>query len=466
MWWNVSLQIDYVGDYCYLKHAEISTIKIIDTLLLLSCNGIIGYSDFVESKIKENYINIDSNEKKIIVGNLFSNNKVACIYGPAGTGKSYLARIISEIYKDSKKIYLANTNTAVNNMYRKVGGSISNFLTIHKYLKESFDCDVLFIDECSMVSNDDMLQILSKNQFKTLVLMGDIVQIESIEFGNWYKLAKAFLEGKTKNELSEMHRTTSEPLKLLWSKLRNKENVIDEILLQYGMVKDLTDESLFVRCQDEIVLALNYSGLYGINNLNNIMQENNHSKEVRLLSYKYKENDPILFTDNNQYAPILYNNLKGTIILLEDFDDKTIFTLSVDTVLDEMAVNDFQNIKLIEIKNGKSIIKLEIEKNFDSDKDEDKSNLVPFQIAYAVSIHKSQGLEFENVKIVISRDVDDEVTHNIFYTAVTRSTKNLTIFWSEDTQKKIMKKIIEKKSERDIGILSTKEGYKIRDKSL
>ena len=45
--------------------------------------------------------------------------------------------------------------------------------------------------------------------------------------------------------------------------------------------------------------------------------------------------------------------------------------------------------------------------------------MVPFQIAYAVSIHKAQGLEYESVKVVITEDIDEMITHNIFYTAIT-----------------------------------------------
>jgi len=59
-------------------------------------------------------------------------------------------------------IYIANTNTAVNNLYRKIGGNIDNFMTIKKYNKGFYSCDILFIDECSMVSNNDMITILSK----------------------------------------------------------------------------------------------------------------------------------------------------------------------------------------------------------------------------------------------------------------------------------------------------------------
>lgn len=464
--WHPDCKIENIGELYYIKEYEKTTIYILNSLIKLSSNGIVGYSEFVENKINEYNINIDSEEKKNVLFHLFENTKVACIYGPAGTGKSFLARIISDIYKDSGKIFIANTNTAVNNLYKKVGGDIHNFMTIKKYLKNNEGCDLLFIDECSMVSNEDMVKILQLNNFQSLILMGDIIQIESIKFGNWYKLAKVYLERKIINELNEMHRTSSKPLRLLWDKLRRKENVIDEILSQYDMIKELNDESLLTHNDDEIVLALNYNGLYGINNLNNIMQENNKNSLCKLWNYTYKINDPILFTDNNQYAPILYNNLKGKIVSFEEDDETIVFLLEVDTIINEMDLTTYEDLNLIEIKKGKSLISIKVDKKFDSDKDEDKSKLVPFQIAYAVSIHKSQGLEFSKVKIVICDDIDDEITHNIFYTAVTRSTSILQIYWSKETQIKILNKIMIKNSIRDIGVLASKEKYKIRDGNI
>lgn len=464
--WSPESKIENVGDFYYIKHAENSTIYILDQLIDLSRDGLTGYTDFAKARIEQDDITIDSLEKRDIVLSLFSNTKVACIYGPAGTGKSYLARIISDIFKDNKKLYISNTNTAVNNIYRKVGGNIKDFMTIRKYLDDSISCDILFVDECSMVSNDDMMEILSKKSFKCMILMGDIVQIESINFGNWYKMTKAFLKKNSINELKEIHRTTSAPLKLLWSKLRAKENVIDEVLFQYGMVKELNDESLLVSNEDEILLSLNYNGIYGINNLNNIMQESNKNASIRIWSYIYKIGDPIIFTDNNQFSPVLYNNLKGEIISFNDSLDQVTFTLSVNTILNEIDLDQFKDIKLLKVENGKSIITIKVDKKFDSDKDENKSKLVPFQIAYAVSIHKSQGLEFKSVKIVVSKDIDNEITHNIFYTAVTRSSENLTIYWSGDTQKRVLQRILMKYEIRDIGIFSTKTKHKIRNDNV
>ncbi len=72
----------------------------------------------------------------------------------------------------------------------------------------------------------------------------------------------------------------------------------------------------------------------------------------------------------------------------------------------------------------KSLIRFYVHKMKSADEDgEDNRTVVPFQIAYAVSIHKAQGLEYDSVKIVITDEVEELVTHNIFYTAITRAGK-------------------------------------------
>ncbi|MEU7713292.1 C-terminal helicase domain-containing protein [Micromonospora chalcea] len=61
-----------------------------------------------------------------------------------------------------------------------------------------------------------------------------------------------------------------------------------------------------------------------------------------------------------------------------------------------------------------------------SDTDDDSLNTaVPFQVAYAVSIHKAQGLEYDSVKIVTTDANEDDITHSIFYTAGTRGPTDL-----------------------------------------
>ncbi|AYW78245.1 ATP-binding domain-containing protein [Propionibacterium acidifaciens] len=94
-----------------------------------------------------------------------------------------------------------------------------------------------------------------------------------------------------------------------------------------------------------------------------------------------------------------------------------------------------------------------------SDEDDDSGNtVVPFQIAYAVSIHKAQGLEYDSVKIVITDDNEDDITHSIFYTAVTRARKNLKIFWSPESQQAVLRKLHRDDSIKDVELLSSRCG--------
>lgn len=74
-------------------------------------------------------------------------------------------------------------------------------------------------------------------------------------------------------------------------------------------------------------------------------------------------------------------------------------------------------------------------------------------MAYAVSIHKAQGLEYDSVKVVISSEVDEQVTHNIFYTAITRARQKLKIYWTTETEQKVFEKMTKKNYDRDAGLL-------------
>ena len=80
-------------------------------------------------------------------------------------------------------------------------------------------------------------------------------------------------------------------------------------------------------------------------------------------------------------------------------------------------------------------MKRRVERDSDADYSEE---IVPFQIAYAVSIHKAQGLEYESVKVVITEDVDERISHNIFYTAITRTTDRLKIYMSKESNQGVL----------------------------
>ena len=64
--------------------------------------------------------------------------------GAAGTGKSTMINYISSLFKDKQKIFLANTNPAVENLRRKVTAEHAEFVTITKFLSRMFQMIAIF----------------------------------------------------------------------------------------------------------------------------------------------------------------------------------------------------------------------------------------------------------------------------------------------------------------------------------
>ena len=73
-----------------------------------------------------------------------------------------------------------------------------------------------------------------------------------------------------------------------------------------------------------------------------------------------------------------------------------------------------------------------------------------------MSIHKAQGLEYDSVKIVITDANEDDITHNIFYTSVTRARKQLKIFWTPETQHEVLKNLSHNNNRKDVSLLSNR----------
>lgn len=455
-------KIEKYKNFYYINGYENDTIKILNILKNLTINGIANYSNSIKDWLENTYTCVDCEEKKTALINLFENSKIALIYGSAGTGKSTLINHISNFFASKTKLYLANTNPAVDNLKRKISVANSEFKTISSFTNSNrcnTEFDILIIDECSTVNNRDMLKILEKAQYKLLILVGDVYQIESIIFGNWFSVAKEFIPQTSVYELTKPFRTQNEQLISFWAKVRNLTDDILEIITKNNYSQTL-NESLFEQHkEDEIILCLNYDGLYGINNVNRFLQESNPSKPIYWGIHTYKVNDPILFNETERFAPLLYNNLKGKIVKIEPSESSIQFDIELDKVINETDLWDYSGIELIDCSNdGKSTIRFSVSKYVTADDDdyETSDHIVPFQVAYAVSIHKAQGLEYSSVKIVITDELEEMITHNIFYTAVTRAKEELKIYWSPETEKKIFKNMKKRENKRDIALLKAK----------
>ena len=452
-------RIEEYKDHLYIKSYVEDSTEIIKKLKELASSGVSQYTVSVDSWIsRESYI-IDDDSKKEALRQMFANSHVALIYGSAGTGKSTLIKHISNFWADKDKIFLANTHPAVDNMRRKVTAGNSVYNTIATFLSKrnnNTNCDVLFIDECSTVSNDDMRRVLEKANFKLLVLVGDIYQIESIYFGNWFSIAQKFVPETSIFELTHPYRTTNNNLLTVWDRVRKLDDAILEPLVKNGYVARL-DESIFEHSEDdEIILCLNYDGLYGINNINRFLQNSNPNESVVWGINTYKVGDPILFNESNIFSPLIHNNSKGRIVGIRPEEQQIWFNIELEESINEIDAWGYDFELIGESDAGKSIISFGVKKfrSTDEDDEDNNSTVVPFQVAYAVSIHKAQGLEYDSVKIVITNETEERITHNIFYTAITRAKNKLKIYWSPETEQSVLGRLEVKNSTKDAHLLS------------
>ncbi len=445
--------------HVFIRGYENETVSIIEKLQEFSSSGIAGYSQAVERWLGETSSGIDDTVKVDALKRLFSQSRVALVYGAAGTGKSTMVDHIAHYFNDKKKLFLAHTNPAIDNLKRKVTAQNSYFRTISSQIYHNAsgaEYDLLIIDECSTVSNADLLKVLDKTAFKLLVLVGDIYQIESIRFGNWFEIIRSFIPSTSVFELVNPFRATSHSLLAFWNKVRLIEDDLVEVMVRNNY-STVLDKSLFEnKEQDEIILCLNYDGLYGINNVNRFLQSSNPNETVTWRDATYKTGDPVLFNETERFRPVIYNNLKGKIVDIQPDNDWIQFDIELDRSLSEFDV-DGDELKWIQ----GSTVRFNVYNTDASDEDDDSVNTtVPFQVAYAVSIHKAQGLEYNSVKIVITDANEDNITHSIFYTAVTRAREKLQIFWTPETQQKILEELCHRSISKDVKLLTSRRNLK------
>jgi hypothetical protein len=131
---HTSRKLENYNENIYIKEYEEDAVFIIKKLKELSTQSIENYEHSVNYWLQSSTYTIDCEEKKIAVKQMFEKSYVALIYGSARTGKSTLIRHISHFFNDNRKLYLANTNPAVDNLKRKVDAANCTFKTIAKFL--------------------------------------------------------------------------------------------------------------------------------------------------------------------------------------------------------------------------------------------------------------------------------------------------------------------------------------------
>ena len=197
----------------------------------------------------------------------------------------------------------------------------------------------------------------------------------------------------------------------------------------------------------------------------NVSIDSRISNEILMSLTSFLKQSDLTFTNwfEDAVGHFIANPVKPELGFLELSSDAVILqSLTEDTVRIVDGDAHMYNMSIFEEEDGRvnlTLVRYEdpaVEVLYSTDDDDGTSStVVPFQVAYAVSIHKAQGLEYESVKIVITDEVDELITHNIFYTAITRARKKLKIYWTPEVEKKVLDTIKPRNNSKDVHLLKT-----------
>lgn len=387
---------------------------------------------YIEELEKDN--NIVYNEKqKEAIKNAIANN-IFIITGGPGTGKTTIIKAIIEIYKKINNIKDSNIDKAITLLAptgraaKKMSESANiKASTIHRFLKWQKETDsfllneynkseskLIIVDECSMIDIELMSHLVKALiDDINLVLVGDFNQLPSVGPG---QVLKDLIESDVvpKIELDHLYRQ-DENSYITELAYEIKENSLTDFLKpknDYQFLECHTTSivpSIKNICTKILekgydyktlqIMAPMYKGIAGIDILNKELQEIFNPKsafknEINLENVIYRENDKVLQLENNP--------------------DDNVFNGDIGIIT---------NI----IKNTKDK-KTEIYIDFDGNKViYTQKDLYKIRHGYVISIHKSQGSEFDFVIIPVSHIYHRMLYRKLIYTAVTRAKKKLIL---------------------------------------
>lgn len=390
-----------------------------------------NYIDFLE-----NNNNIKYNDKqREAIKKALSNNLLIITGGP-GTGKTTIIKVIVEIYSQINKLsydevvdriaLLAPTGRASKRMSES---TLLPAMTIHRFLKWNKETDefavnqynpdfshLIIVDEASMLDTELFSNLLKglTNNIK-LILVGDYNQLPSVGPGQVLKdlidsniIDTIKLEYLYRQDENSYIATLANEINLNELSLNFLESKSD---YQFFKATDIIG-SLKKICEQIIskkkdykkfqLMAPMYMGEHGIDKLNVELQRLFNPKEVKKNEIKYgdviyRENDKVIQLTNMPDENI-YNGDIGVIKKIVHNENKTEVFIDYDSISVKYNLKD-----LVKIKH-----------------------------AYIISIHKSQGSEFEIVVLPISLNYRRMLYRKLIYTAVTRAKEKLIIVGNPD----------------------------------
>ena len=397
-------------------------------------------------KINEDF-DAFSKEQEIAIKEAF-NNMLLVITGGPGTGKTTIIKAICNILNENNLKF--NLAAPTGRAAKRMQESTENVaFTIHRLIgikpespipefneENTLDCDYVILDEASMIDIKLMDKLLKALSSKTaLILVGDHNQLPSVGAGNVLKdildtdikavkLKKIFRQAKESNIVVNAHKINDGLYPILNQKNKdfffinsNAKNFQNDLL---DLVKNrLPNYYKLDPINDIQILAPSKKSLWGIVNINDLCQKelNKNPNSIKINNRIFKLGDKVMQVRNNYELESLNP---------DDFDD---------------GVYNGDIGRIIDIDKNMESLKVEFyDGNIVSYKKEDVKDL---DLSYAITIHKSQGSEFDCVLIPMMPASFMLLNRNLLYTAITRA-KKLVILLGE---KKILKQMVRNNNE-------------------
>lgn len=432
-------------DYVFRRSYYLAEENIASSIVFHTKQDILekNYSKQIDKVSKENNIELSNEQKEAISTCL--NNMISIITGGPGTGKTTIIKCIIDILENMNKEYVlcAPTGRAAKRLNETTGKEAK---TIHRLLEitkvddndvDAFyemtvmpiDTDVVIIDEASMIDTMMMNNLFKAISTKTqIILVGDVNQLPSVGPGSVLKdiitsnvvnviyLKEIYRQSAKSDIILNAHKVNNgeypefknKDTDLYYIKSESVEDTINEIssLISYRLESFAT---LNVKKDLQILSPMKKTGL-GTIELNNKIQEvlnpSSHSKKEKEFNGKiYREGDKVMQIINN-------------------YDKK--FSINGE-FFDGVFNGDIGYIERIDNVNQKLTVMFDEEKEVVYEFDE----LEQLEHAYAVTIHKSQGSEFDYVVLPLYVSYPKLFTRNLLYTAMTRAKKMLIIVGSK-----------------------------------
>jgi len=405
------------NEFLYYKKYYDCEINIAKSLLEIKNNDIIlePYQNAINNFISN--INFNEEQKQGII-NLFNNN-VNIICGPAGTGKSFILTnlIIFLIKHDIGCLFLTPTGKASERLNKDKNFkdlAIQSY-TIHKYLFYNINSNpikefenilnnqikIIIIDEFSMIGIEIFNEFINKiKNYNNIVLLfiGDPNQLPSISCGD---VLKHLIKSKkfSVTILKNIQRTNLTGLLNAQNNILNNKLPINSDSFIWN--PDLTLDDYIINFTELPLVLTSTNKLikkYEMKLKSIFNNAYNTKKSICINDQEFHVDDFIIIVNNN-YKNQLVNGMVG---IIKDIYKKSIL-VQFDNGLKEVT-------KLNEIK-----------------------------LAYLLTIHKAQGIESDNVIVII--DNNSKINNiNLLYTAITRSKKKCILVATNNTIQNILNK--------------------------